>query len=149
LQKEQRIPAHLRYVFHTGAGISTVDLNIGAVRQVDAPATLALAGYTPRPAGKGATLDELLDRAWVCRSTLAASMKRPTADAFAAQVREQRPLDAYLMMTELQLSDGRMPVIPEEQKRAFQTDPAIQALARAVSAKDANATQQAVGALEM
>jgi hypothetical protein len=122
------------------------------VAQADAPAALALAlaGYAPRtPAANATTLDELLDRAWASRSALAAGMKRPQADALAAQLREQRPLEAYLAISELQLSDGRMPAITDEQKRAFQTDPAIQALARAVSARDENSMRQAAASLEM
>jgi hypothetical protein len=150
LQKESRIPARLSYVFHTAGGASTVELKISRVAVADAPATLALAGYTPRPpAANAATLDELLDRAWASRATLAAGVKRPQAEALAAQLREQRPLEAWLLITEVQLSDGRLPAITDEQKRMFQTDPAVQALARAVSANDANGMRQAVGALEM
>jgi hypothetical protein len=150
LQKEQRIPARLSYVFHTMGGTSTVELKISKVAEADAPAALALAGYTPRPpAANAATLDELLDRAWASRATLAAGMKRPQAEALAAQLHEQRPLEAWLLISEVQLSDGRLPAITDEQKRMFQTDPAVQALARAVSANDANGMRQAVSALEM
>jgi hypothetical protein len=150
LQKEGRIPARLSYVFHTMAGASTVELKFSKVAEADAPAALALAGYTPRPpAANAATLDELLDRAWASRTTLAAGMKRPQAEALAAQLREQRPLEAWLLISEVQLSDGRLPAIADEQKRMFQTDPAVQALARAVSANDANGMRQAVGSLEM
>jgi len=150
LQKEGRIPARLSYVFHTMGGTSTVELKISKVAEADAPAALTLAGYTPHPpAANAATLDELLDRAWASRSTLAAGMKRPQAEALAAQLRAQRPLEAWLTISEVQLSDGRLPAITDEQKRMFQTDPAIQALARAVSANDANSMRQAVGSLEM
>lgn len=150
LQKEQQIPAHVRYVFHTVGGTSTIDLRIDALRQVDAPATLALDGYAPRPPAMHAgTLDELLDRAWASRATLAATMQRSQAEAQAAQAREPRPLEAYLAISEQQLSDGRMPAITDEQKHVFQTDPSIQALSRAVSARDANSMRAAIGSLEM
>lgn len=149
LQKEGRIPARLSYAFHPAWGTSTVALTIGKVTQVDAPAS-PLAGYAPRPPAQNpATLDDLVDRAWASRSALAAGVTWPPAEALAAQMRDQHPLDAFLTMTEAQLSVGRMPALTDEQQSVFRTDPTIQALARAVSAKDPNAMRQAVGALEM
>jgi hypothetical protein len=150
LQKEQQIPGRLSYSFHPAWGASTVELKISAVRQIDAPAALPLAGYTPRPpAASAASLDDLVDRAWASRSALAAKVSWPQTEALAARMRAQRPLDAFLTMTEAQLSVGRIPEVTDEQKAAFRTDPAIQALARALSAKDQNAMRQAVGALGM
>lgn len=150
LQKEQQIPARLSYNFHPGWGSSTVALKISAVRQVDAPAALTLAGYTPRPpAPNASTLDELVDRAWASRSTLAAAVTWPQPDALAAQMRAQRPLDAFLTMTEVQLAVGRIPAVTDEQKQVFQADPAIGTLVRAVSAKDQNGMREALGMIAM
>jgi hypothetical protein len=150
LQKEQRVPARLVLSFHPIWGGSTIELKIGALRQDDAQAAPALAGYAARPpAATATTLDELLDRAWASRATLAAGMKQPPAEALAAQLSGQRPLEAWLTISELQLSSGRMPAITDEQKLAFRTDPDIQAMARAVSAKDPNGIRQAVGTFGM
>jgi len=150
LQQEQLVPARIVTSYHPSWGSSTVELKIVALRQDEGASAPALAGYAPRPpAANAATLDELLDRAWASRSTLAASMKRPPPEALAAQLNGQRPLEAWLTISELQLSDGRMPALSEEQKLAFRTDPNIQAMARAVSAKDANGLRQAVGTLGM
>jgi hypothetical protein len=149
LQKEGRIPARVSYTYHPVWGTRTADLTITA-RQVEAPAAPSLDGYLPRPPVRNpSTLDELLDHAWASRSALAAGVKWPQTEALAAQMRAQRPLDAFLTMTEAQLSIGRIPEVTDEQKAAFQTDPAMQTLARAVSAKEPNAMRQAVGALAM
>lgn len=150
LQKEQRIPARLSYVFHPAWGTSTVELTIAQVTQADAPAALTLAGYTARPPGANpSTLDDLVDHAWASRLALAASMPRTQTEALAARMRAQRPLDAFLSMTEVQLSDGRIPELADEQKRIFQADPILRTLFQALSAKGPDGMRQAVGALEM
>lgn len=149
LQKEERIPARLSYAFHPAWGTSTVALTIVKVARIDAPAS-PLAGYTPRPSAPNPTsLDDLVDHAWASRSALAASVTWPPAEALDAEMRAQHPLDAFLTMTEAQLSVGRMPALTDEQKSVFRTDPSIQVLARAVSAKEPTAMRQAVGELEM
>lgn len=149
LQKEQRVPASLAYSFHPVWGVSTVELKIRDVRQADAPAA-PLAGYTPRAAApNAATLDELVDHAWASRKALAAQVAWPQPEALAAQMRAQRPLDAFLTMTEVQLSGGRIPEVADDQKRAFQADPAIRTLAQVLSARNPDAMRQSLGALAM
>jgi hypothetical protein len=76
-------------------------------------------------------------------------MKRPPAEALAAQLSAQRPFETWLTISELQLSSGRMPALTDEQKLALRSDPDIQAMARAVSAKDPNGLRQAVGTFGM
>jgi hypothetical protein len=148
LQKEQGIPARITYYFHPAWGSSTIELKITALSRIDAPDTPVLDAYALRPpAADAASLDELLDHAWRSRSALAAQLKPPTAETLAAQLREQRPLDAFLMMTEQQLAGMGLPPVSDEQKQAFQGDAAVRSLASAVAARDPKAMRQAVGTL--
>jgi hypothetical protein len=150
LQKEQRIPARLRYSFHPGWGDSTVDLKIDAVREIGTAPGFTLDGYTPRAAAADAgSLDALLDRAWAARATLAGNASLPSGDALAARMREQPPLDAYLTLMESQLSGARMPALSDEQKLAFQADPNLRKLAQALAARDPADLRQAVGSLQL
>jgi tetratricopeptide (TPR) repeat protein len=148
LQKEQQIPARLRYVFQTVGGIRTVDLRF-AVRQADAPATLSLAGYAQRPpAASATTLDELVDRAWASRATLAANVRTPV-QASIMQTAAPHAFDERLGVSEAFLATGQMPMLSDEQKQAFQIDPAVRTLTQATAAKDPNALRQAIKTLQM
>jgi hypothetical protein len=152
LRKEQRIPARLRYSFHPAWGDSTVALKIDGVREGGVASGFTLEGYLPRAAAADAdasSLDALIDRAWASRSALAPGAARPSGEALAARMREQRPLDAYLTLTESQLSGAPVPVVADEQKRAFQADPGLRTLAQALGAKDPASLRQAVGTLQM
>ncbi|WP_156116762.1 hypothetical protein [Massilia sp. 9096] len=149
LQKEQAIPARITYTFQPGWGTGTVELKIGAPRQADAPATFTLAGYAPRqPAGDAVTLDDMIERAWAMRSALATRAVRPNAETLAASLREQRPLDAFLTVTEYRVGGVAMPPLPDEQKQALQTDPDLRQLSTALAAKTPEELRQAVTTLQ-
>ena len=112
-----------------------------------------LDGYMPRAPAAVAddgSLDALVDRAWGSRPALvAAAAARPSGEALAAQMRGQRPLEAYLTLMESQLSGARMPAVTDEQKLAFQAAPRLRTLAQALGAKDPASLRQAVGSLQM
>ena len=153
LQKEHAIPAHLTYVFHPTWGDSTVDIKIAAVRHDDAPATLSLASYTPKSAGNdvatdATSLDALVDRAWVTRTTLAANARLPAPAGQGAPFVAPRPFEAFLALNEAQLSGAPLPSVSDEQKRAFQLDPDLRTLTQAMHATTPDALRQATGTLQ-
>jgi hypothetical protein len=148
LQKQQAIPARITYTFRPVWGSGSIDVRIGAVRQADAPPTFTLAGYAPRqPSGEAVTLEDMVDRAWATRGALATRAVRPNAD-MPAGLREQRPFDAFLAVTEYRVAGVAIPPLSDEQKQALLNDPDMQQLSKALAAKTPEELRQAVATLQ-
>jgi hypothetical protein len=94
------------------------------------------------------TLEDVIDRAWASRAALTAKAAPPPPEALAAQLREAQTFDAYLAVTEQQLAGAPLPLLSDEQKHSFQTDPDLQQLARALGAKTPDERRQAVTTLQ-
>jgi hypothetical protein len=149
LQNEAAIPARVTYTFQPAWGTGTVELKIGAVRQAEAPATFSLAGYAPRqPTGEPVTLEDMIDRAWATRSALAARIERLSADTLAARLRDLRPFDAFLALTEVRIEGQAAPALPDAQKQALLNDPDMQQLSKALAARTPDELRQAVTTLQ-